>query len=67
MDTNYTLQLLNEESAGCLLCENAPCTAACPHPIAIHQILQSLYFSNPAGAAEKLPDTDFCSSCTEKA
>lgn len=66
MDTNYTLQLLNEESAGCLLCENAPCTTACPHQIAIHQILQSLYFSNPAGAAQKLPDTDFCSSCTEK-
>lgn len=57
---------LREDVAGCLLCNEAPCTKACPHNIEVDGIIRSLRFENKAGAANRLPDTLPCESCDTK-
>ena len=57
---------LTEQVAGCFLCNEAPCTKACPQGIKVDSILQSLRFENKVGAANKLPEDFPCSTCNTK-
>ena len=57
---------LLEEVAGCLLCNKAPCTKACPHGIEVDSIIRSLRFENKKGAANKLPEILPCKYCETK-
>lgn len=57
---------LLEEVGGCLLCNEAPCKAACPYGIEVDAVLRSLRFENKAGAANKLPDALPCETCEKK-
>lgn len=55
---------LPEEDVGrCLLCHEAPCTAACAHGLDPAGLLRSLRFENEAGAARRLPREDLCAGC----
>ena len=55
---------LPEEDVGrCLLCHEAPCTAACPHGLDPAGLLRSLRFENEVGAARRLPREDLCAGC----
>ncbi|MBR3457361.1 MAG: tRNA-dihydrouridine synthase, partial [Selenomonadaceae bacterium] len=47
---------------GCLLCDRAPCDAACPHGISPAGILRSLWFDNEDCAAAGLPKIP-CREC----
>ena len=67
MDLRYKDISLLEEAAGCLLCNDAPCTKACPHGLKPDIIIRSLRFENNAGAAGWLPETLPCRSCETKA
>jgi dihydropyrimidine dehydrogenase (NAD+) subunit PreA len=51
------------EVNNCLLCENAPCSRACPHNVHPGELIRSLYFDNEAGAANRLRDVP-CAHCT---
>jgi dihydropyrimidine dehydrogenase (NAD+) subunit PreA len=57
---------LTEEAGGCLLCNNAPCTKACPYGIEADSIIRSLRFENMEGAANRLPDELPCKLCKSK-
>lgn len=54
---------LLEEVGGCLLCNNAPCTKACPHQLKIDTIIRSLRFENRLGAVDKMPEELPCHTC----
>jgi dihydropyrimidine dehydrogenase (NAD+) subunit PreA len=57
---------LMEEVGGCLLCNEAPCTKACPHKIEVASIIRSLRFENKAGAVNRLPEELPCKTCSSK-
>lgn len=57
---------ISEDVAGCLLCNDAPCTKACPHLVEVDSIIRSLRFENKAGAVNKLPDVLPCDTCETK-
>ena len=46
----------------CSLCENAPCTAACPH-MDPAKMLRNIWFDNEDIAALALPPDNPCQSC----
>lgn len=52
----------NDEAARCLLCANAPCTAACPKGQDPARSLRSLRFENPSGAGA-WTDPAGCAGC----
>ncbi len=54
------------ESDGCLLCNDAPCTKRCPRGLDPAGAIRSLRFENTAGAAEYARDGGVCGSCAEK-
>ena len=51
-----------EESARCLLCEQAPCTTACRNNQDPARAIRAIRFNN-AAAASKWLDGDICASC----
>ena len=55
---------IKSEAGRCLLCENAPCGSHCPDGFAVADMIRSLRFENPAGAAEKLNRTNPCEGCS---
>lgn len=55
-----------EEVSGCLLCNNAPCTKACPYGLEADTIIRSIRFENYSGAAAKIPENVPCVSCNTK-
>lgn len=67
MDPLYRDISLKEEVSSCLLCNNAPCSLACPYGIEVDKIIRSLRFENEAGVAEKLPNEVVCMNCESKA
>lgn len=54
---------IKSEAARCFLCENAPCSGACPKKLPVADIIRSLRFENPVGAAAKLKEADPCAGC----
>lgn len=54
------------ESDGCLLCYNAPCTKGCPYGLDPAKVIRSLRFENISGAAESARDGEPCEACEEK-
>ena len=51
-----------QESARCLLCENAPCTRACPYEMKPADMLHALRFENDEGAKSHV-DSKICAGC----
>lgn len=51
------------EAARCLLCHDAPCTAACPSGRIPDKMVRSIRFEN-TGAAARFMDMDSCSGCS---
>ena len=62
----YSAIALREEAGGCLLCENAPCSAVCPHGIDAARAIRAIRFENTMGAARHLPDPLMCKTCSGK-
>ena len=62
----YESRLLKEESAGCLLCLDGPCTKACTCGLPVERILQSVRFENYQGAGNLLPPDHSCASCESR-
>ena len=58
--------LIRTQAAACLLCQDAPCTAACTGGLPAGRILQALRFENSGGAAALLKGNAACASCGEK-
>ena len=59
---NFKKRFYRRDMVRCLLCADAPCTAACPSmdPAAL---LRSVWFDNESGAAAALGDVPVCSDC----
>jgi dihydropyrimidine dehydrogenase (NAD+) subunit PreA len=57
---------IREDVAGCLLCNEAPCTKTCPYHLEADTIIRSLRFENKAGAVNKLPHPLPCETCETK-
>lgn len=53
------------ESDGCLLCYNAPCTKRCPHGLDPAKVIRSLRFENISGATELAGAYELCKSCED--
>lgn len=51
------------EAGRCLLCQDAPCSGACPKGLAVAEIVRSVRFENETGAARKL-DHITCEGCS---
>ncbi|MDF2952400.1 MAG: preA [Anaerocolumna sp.] len=62
----YLKNKLSEEVNSCLLCNDAPCKKACPHSLAVDNVIRSLRFDNFSGAANQLMDNIPCTECSEK-
>ena len=58
---------LKEEVSSCLLCNNAPCSQACPYDMKVDKIIRSLRFENRGGATALLPTEVACMNCESKA
>lgn len=64
----YKLMNIYEEAARCLLCENPPCTSACPKGCDPGKALLAVRFENVAGAGEFINGSCAeCDSLCEKA
>lgn len=61
----YKETSLLEEASGCLLCNEAPCTKACPHQLEIDKIIRCFRFDNKAGAINRLPLSSPCQNCVD--
>jgi len=66
-DLLYKEVSLSEETAGCLLCNNAACTKACPYDVQVDSIIRSARFENILGAVNKIPEDLKCLTCETKA
>ena len=54
------------ESDGCLLCYDAPCTKRCPRGLDPAKVIRSLRFENISGATEAARDNELCKTCKGK-
>lgn len=64
-DLLYKETSLLEEASGCLLCNEAPCTKACPYDLEIDKIIRCFRFDNKAGAINRLKDSLPCKDCKD--
>ena len=62
---NSTLAL-REEVGGCLLCDGAPCSGACPYGIDAGRVIRSVRCENTGGAARRLPSPLPCRTCADR-
>lgn len=59
----YEKIFLRQESSRCLLCENAPCSSACPDSKKVSDIIRSIRFNNVDSAAQSLKEKKSCEGC----
>ena len=57
---------IREDVGRCLLCNEAPCTKACPYWVQVDSIIRSLRFENKDGAVNKLLNSLPCENCESK-
>jgi len=62
--TKYATFFLREAVSSCLLCKNAPCSAACKKNIDCAKVIAALRFENVSGARAQTADTAACAACT---
>jgi dihydropyrimidine dehydrogenase (NAD+) subunit PreA len=60
----YEAIKIKNETGRCLLCQDAPCSSACPKGLAVADIVRSLRFDNETGAAGKLSGANPCEGCS---
>lgn len=66
--SKFSHKILNEEASRCLLCHDAPCSAACPHGEDPARFIRAVRFDNAKGAARLMSSCDGCiSAACEKA
>ena len=61
----FTQLTVNEEAARCLLCHDAPCTAACPYGEDPARFVRAVRFDNIPGAAAHLGAANKPAACIE--
>ena len=60
LKSSFTID--NSEVSRCLLCNDPPCTKACPQNADVGKALRSIYFSNPVSGFQVLNGAD-CTYC----
>jgi dihydropyrimidine dehydrogenase (NAD+) subunit PreA len=65
-ETMYREITLREDTCGCLLCDEAACTKACPHKLEIERIIRAYRFENIISAVNAVPSDVPCIHCEAK-
>ncbi len=66
--SKFSNKILNEEASRCLLCQDAPCSAACPHGEDPARFIRAVRFDNAKGASKLMSSCEGClSAACEKA
>jgi dihydropyrimidine dehydrogenase (NAD+) subunit PreA len=64
IECKYATVFIREAVSSCLLCNNAPCSAACKDKVDCSRIIRSLRFDNKAGALAQVKNNIYCIRCT---
>jgi dihydropyrimidine dehydrogenase (NAD+) subunit PreA len=64
VSSKYASVFIREAVSSCLLCKNAPCSAACKKNIDCAKVITSLRFDNAAGAHARAAVNTACAVCT---
>ena len=64
IESKYATVFIREAVSSCLLCNDAPCTAACKDKVDCSRIIRSLRFDNKAGALAQVKNNIYCVRCT---
>lgn len=62
----YRELTLQSEASKCLLCNDDPCSNACPMEIPVSRIIRAIRFENAIGAAAMGLGSHLCKDCTDK-
>ena len=60
----FTRDITRSDMISCVLCEDAPCSAACPQKLDPGKALRSVWFDNEDFASLLLPENNVCADCS---